>query len=127
VAEGEVVTVIDGVPDNRPLTFNLMTYVGNLVILKHKNNEYSRYGHLKINSISVKVGQRVVSGQVIGLCGNSGYSSSSHLHFDLTNTDVVYDATGFAPYFQNVVLRKNDIKSITEDYTPIKYDKVQNK
>jgi hypothetical protein len=125
VADGVVVTVIDGVPDNRPRIFNPMTDAGNTVILKHSDHEFSLYCHLKTNSTSVKVGQKVASGQVIGQCGNSGFSPSPHLHFDLCNTDVAYDATGFTPYFQNVTLRRKDTKTLSQDYTPLKDDFVQ--
>jgi Peptidase family M23 len=123
-ADGEVVAVIDGVPDNRPFSDNPMSVAGNVAIIKHANNEYSRYFHFKINSICVKVGQKVLSGQVIGQCGNSG-SPGPHLHFDLTNTDVAADATGFPPYFERVILRKNGVTTTPPDYTPALDDNVQ--
>jgi hypothetical protein len=127
VADGEVVTVIDGTPDNQPFTINPMSYAGNLVILKHANNEYSRYGHLKKNSICVKVGQQVVSSQVIAQCGNSGNSALPHLHFDITNSDVSCDATGFTPHFQNVLVRRNGSATTSADYTALRFDFVRSR
>ena len=46
-----------------------------------------RYFHLK--TIKVKVGQNVNKDTVIGLYGNTGYSSGSHLHLEV-DTDVYY-------------------------------------
>ncbi len=40
-----------------------------------------RYWHLK--SFNVKVGDKVVVGQLIGFSDNTGYSSGNHLHFEL--------------------------------------------
>jgi murein DD-endopeptidase len=55
---------------------------GNFVCLDLGGGRYAFYEHLKHGSVRVKVGDRVKSGQVIGLLGNSGGSSSGpHLHF----------------------------------------------
>lgn len=40
------------------------------------------YGHL-LKGLTVKLGDRVRKGQVIGYMGNSGYSNGQHLHFEL--------------------------------------------
>jgi len=39
------------------------------------------YGHLKQGSVTLKPGDRVVAGQIIGRVGNSGASGMPHLHF----------------------------------------------
>ena len=54
---------------------------GNFVFLKHDGGYITRYAHL--NSISVKDGEWIEQGQEIGKCGNTGHSSSTHLHFAL--------------------------------------------
>lgn len=56
---------------------------GNHVVIDHGNGEYTLYGHLAYNSITVFAGDVVQQGQVIGKMGNTGRSSGSHLHFEI--------------------------------------------
>jgi murein DD-endopeptidase MepM/ murein hydrolase activator NlpD len=59
---------------------------GYIVKIRHKvNGEWitSAYMHLRKNSITVKKGQLVTEGQVIGLSGNTGESTGPHLHFEI--------------------------------------------
>ena len=55
---------------------------GNYVKIKH-NGYYTLYAHMKYNSVTVRVGQRVSKGQVIGYMGNTGHSFGAHLHFEV--------------------------------------------
>jgi murein DD-endopeptidase MepM/ murein hydrolase activator NlpD len=54
---------------------------GKYVILSHPEGFQTLYGHL--DSFLVRKGQRVRQGESIGLMGNSGYSTGSHLHFSI--------------------------------------------
>lgn len=54
---------------------------GNLVILHHANGLETYYAHMSKRLVSV--GDQVKSGDVIGLCGNTGRSFGSHLHFEV--------------------------------------------
>lgn len=54
---------------------------GNLVILHHANGLETYYAHMSKRLVSV--GDQVKSGEVIGLCGNTGRSFGSHLHFEV--------------------------------------------
>lgn len=55
---------------------------GNYVKIKH-NGYYTLYAHMKYNSVTVRVGQKVSKGQVIGYMGNTGHSFGAHLHFEV--------------------------------------------
>lgn len=64
---------------------------GNVVLIKDKNNRGQVYAHL--NSVSVKKGQTISKGQVIGRQGTTGNSTGEHLHYEVRKT-----AQNSAPY-----------------------------
>jgi len=59
----------------------------NRIIVCHDDGTVAVYGHLKQNGAIVEVGDRVFAGQVIGLSGNTGFSTSPHLHFTVAIGD----------------------------------------
>ena len=88
VADGTVVAVADGYPEQAPL--QAITHItkpedfgGNAVVLEIAPGVYAYYGHLQPGSITVAEGEQVTTGQVLGLLGNTGNSSGPHLHFGL--------------------------------------------
>jgi LysM repeat protein len=54
---------------------------GNVVIIRHYNGLETVYAHLW--KIKVKPGDIVTSGQLVGLGGNTGHSTGTHLHFEI--------------------------------------------
>lgn len=56
---------------------------GNYVKIKHSDGTYTIYAHLAKNSITVRAGDVVDQGQVIGKMGHSGSSTGTHLHFEV--------------------------------------------
>lgn len=85
-ADGVVVAVENRVDDNTPGRVPGGNLYGNLVVIRHAEGEFSLLGHLKKGSVTVKVGERVTSGQRIARVGNSGMSTEPHLHFHLMDT-----------------------------------------
>lgn len=54
---------------------------GNLVVIRHFNGLETYYAHMLQRD--VESGDTVRAGAVIGLCGNTGRSYGSHLHFEI--------------------------------------------
>jgi murein DD-endopeptidase MepM/ murein hydrolase activator NlpD len=119
--DGEVVLVVDGVKDNIPGVLNPIYIPGNTVIIKTATGEYAFFAHFKQNSIVVKQGQKVNTGALLGLCGNSGNSSEAHLHFHLQNVEDMTKATGAKCFFDQ--LKVNGV--LKSDYSPVKGEKIE--
>lgn len=55
----------------------------NFVLILHDDGTLGEYMHLSPSGVSVSAGQRVERGDELGLSGNTGYSSTPHLHFQV--------------------------------------------
>lgn len=62
---------------------------GNLVRVRHAGGVETYYGHL--SQTSVRVGQRVRTGQQIGAVGSTGNSTGPHLHLEVRVDDQPHD------------------------------------
>jgi hypothetical protein len=125
VADGTVVTAVDGIPDNAPGEMNTYFQTGNGVILAHADGVHSVYAHLKKRSVRVHEGDKVKRGQVIGLCGNSGNSSQPHLHFQLQDGPRQEMSWGIDAVFQNVKVLRDGKTGTIAKYTFLKGDRIQ--
>jgi murein DD-endopeptidase MepM/ murein hydrolase activator NlpD len=67
---------------------------GNIVIVKHRNNQETAYAHL--SKIDVKVGQSVSQSQTLGAVGTTGWSTGPHLHFEFRVNGEYTDPTTIA-------------------------------
>ena len=71
---------------------DLQAGYGNYIEIDHGNGVSTRYAHLE--TLSVKAGQSVPKGALIGTSGNSGGSVAPHLHYEVIrngeNVDPVY-------------------------------------
>jgi murein DD-endopeptidase MepM/ murein hydrolase activator NlpD len=54
---------------------------GNTALIGHGNGVITLYAHCQ--SVSVKKGQAVRQGEVIGFVGNTGRSTTPHVHFEV--------------------------------------------
>lgn len=55
----------------------------NFVLVQHDDGTLGEYMHLSPSGIEVKPGQRVERGTPLALSGNTGFSSTPHLHFQV--------------------------------------------
>jgi murein DD-endopeptidase len=107
VADGMVVAVKDGIPQNIPgansraVPITLETVGGNHVIVDLGHGRYAFYAHLQPGSLRVKPGDRVRRGQVLGLVGNSGNSTEPHLHFHISNANSPLASDGLPYAFES--------------------------
>jgi hypothetical protein len=51
------------------------------MLVAHHSIADAFYAHMRPGSLKVKVGDKVVTGQVLGVLGNSGNTDAPHLHF----------------------------------------------
>lgn len=123
-ASGVVVEAVDGIRDNKIGSTNEDLLTGNMVVIKHSKNEISVLAHLKQGSVKVKMGDKVKTGQTIGVCGNSGNSSEPHLHYHLQDNEIIQDGKGVKCYFQDVNLKRSGRKEVKDEYSPLKGDVV---
>jgi murein DD-endopeptidase MepM/ murein hydrolase activator NlpD len=77
--KGKVPLIICNKPGIVTYAKECTTY-GNLVEIKHGDNDYSAYGHLK--SINVSIGEYLDVGDIIGVEGKTGRVTGDHTHFE---------------------------------------------
>ena len=79
---------------------------GNFVKIINDDGTVCLYAHMEYTS--VKVGQRVSKGQVIGRMGNSGNSFGGHLHWEFWSCNDYYSNIDPSPYLspKEIVLPK---------------------
>jgi hypothetical protein len=95
---GEIISAHDGEPDMTPgvLSNNIEAPTGNHVMIRMETGTYLIIAHLKQGSVTVKTGDTVQEGQLIGECGNSGNTSEPHIHIHHQRQDPTVFPLNFA-------------------------------
>ncbi len=89
VANGRIVEVLDGLPENDPtsdtkaIAINYDNAPGNHIVMDIGQGHFVLYAHLKPASLLVHVGDLVSQGQILASLGNSGKADAPHLHFQV--------------------------------------------
>lgn len=85
------------------------TGYGNMVIIEHSYGFESLYAHL--SQILVTKGERVIPGQTIGLMGESGRATGSHLHYEIHKNGVSLNPKN------NILLKIKVVEKTTANLT----------
>ncbi|HEX9980834.1 MAG TPA: M23 family metallopeptidase [Flavobacterium sp.] len=122
VADGKVIYAVGDRNDDKKfdvskLKDNPLELYGNCVAIEHSDKSVSVYGHLKANSVRLKKGDMVKSGQQIGQVGTSGSSFFPHLHFEV-RTSITASAQGLPSYFSNVTIVEGTSKTSLNGISP---------
>ena len=75
---------------------------GNFIRLTHEDGYTTGYAHLQNGSLYVRLGESVVTGQLIGRIGSTGGSTGCHLHLETRQNMVAQDPY---PFFMNRGIR----------------------
>ena len=108
VADGTVTGVLDDVEANAPgvlpaqdptlaAKLTVENVDGNHVILDLGGGVWAMYAHFEKGSVTVKIGDEVKVGDVLGKLGNTGNANASHLHFQLMDGPTLLGSNGL-PY-----------------------------
>jgi hypothetical protein len=108
VADGTVVSILDGEEANAPgvlpvtdpvlaAKITLQNVDGNHIVLDLGGHVYAMYAHMIKGTLTVKPGDKVKKGDVIGKLGNTGNANASHMHFQLMNDPSLLEGDGL-PY-----------------------------
>ena len=97
--DGEAVVAVDGVPDNsfadtQPVTPPLAQKLdpdgfGNHVAIRAADGRVSWLFHMEAGGVTVKKGQRVKAGDLLGKIGFSGDALFPHEHYTVTDAAVL--------------------------------------
>jgi murein DD-endopeptidase MepM/ murein hydrolase activator NlpD len=88
--------------------------LGNYVIIDHNNGEFSLYAHMSEGTLTVKVGDTVKQGQIIGKAGNTSNSECPHLHFHLMDSKDFQTANGLPVMFKDLPIAQAPICDFKE-------------
>jgi len=84
---GRVVSILDDMPEQVPGALpegqTVQTAGGNHMVIRYGPRRYAFYAHMQPGSLRFKPGDRVRTGQVLGLLGNTGNTDGPHLHFHI--------------------------------------------
>lgn len=109
VADGTVVNVYDGAPEQvpgpNPTGVTTDNIGGNMMVVDIGDGAFAFYAHLQRGSLRARIGDKVKAGQVLGLLGNTGNSTAPHLHFHLMDGVSPLNANGLPYVFREFTSR----------------------
>ena len=140
--DGETVVVEDTIPERghvHPVregaamivngaTFTpakLRSIMGNHVIIRAADGICAGFAHLVPGSVTVRPGQRVSTGDVVGRVGHTGNSTSPHLHFQLMDSPDLLVAGSVACAFRAYEVERDGSWSRVVNGVPTRHDRIR--
>lgn len=123
--KGQVVQVINHLPDNPIGSVDTVNNWGNMVLIYDARGIYIELSHFAQESIAVVAGDWVEVGTVLGRCGNSGYSPQPHVHIHVQETAIMGSPTipfTFFNYIQNSVITTQGLPVENQSVAPCLFD-----
>jgi murein DD-endopeptidase MepM/ murein hydrolase activator NlpD len=139
--DGEIVDAQDGWPERsrivpiremvvvikNALTFdpsNLRPLVGNFVVARF-GDAFAVFAHLTTGSVSVRTGQQVRTGDLVGRVGHTGNSTAPHLHFQLMDGPDATAARGIPCAFRRLEIERDGRWEVAESVIPSRADRIR--
>jgi hypothetical protein len=82
--------------------------LGNHLIVEHDDGTYAAYAHLRQGSATVRVGERLTTGQRLASVGNTGNTSEPHLHVQLMNHPYPTAAAGIPMHWPGLTINNDE-------------------
>ena len=139
--DGEIVDAQDGYPERtrvvpireiavalkNSVTFDpsrIRSLTGNFVLAR-SGDTFAAFAHLTTGSISVRPGQQVRAGEVIGQVGHTGNSTAPHLHFQLMDSPDIVTARGVPCAFRRLEIERDGRWELAEIAVPRRADRIR--
>lgn len=125
--DGQVLRACGDVADNPPwrvlftedqFATEPWLVLGNYVVIDHGHDEYSMLAHCRQGSVTVRPGDRVRQGDVIGALGNSGWTYVPHLHYQVIDNADYLQAEGLPVRFGAFTLRCGATSAVLHNDAP---------
>lgn len=132
IADGVVRDIRNDAPDGTPLTpqevpedLTARSLYGNYVVLEIAPGIYAHYAHLRKGSLTVRPGQHIRRGAVIGRLGQTGSAGAPHLHFQVSDKTTFEESEGL-PFTITTfkLLGKTKIETTFDPQVPVPLEPV---
>lgn len=124
--DGEIVELVDGIRERKTVHWvresfravkNALTFdenndeysliAGNYLVMKCSDEIYMAFVHLKTDSITVSLNEKIKQGTLLGRVGHSGNSTSPHLHFQVMDSADIKNSRGLPCCFEEYEVYQN--------------------
>jgi murein DD-endopeptidase MepM/ murein hydrolase activator NlpD len=94
-------------------------------VLARSGATFAAFAHLTTGSVSVRSGQAVRSGELIGRVGHTGNSTAPHLHFQLMDSPDAMTARGVPCAFRRLEIERDGRWEMAESVIPRRVDRIR--